>query len=58
MNKYHGLFAYRPFHIVSKMRSGRMLTADGKNVVIANKNNQASQIWAFDPVNKSINTQS
>lgn len=33
---------------MTAMRSKRLLTASGNNVVIANRNNQATQLWKFN----------
>jgi hypothetical protein len=38
-NKKNGFWVSRPFQILTTMRSRRLLTASGNNVVIANKNN-------------------
>jgi len=45
----NGLIPNKPFRIISKMKSGRVITRIGNNnVVIRNKNDREEQIFVFD----------
>lgn len=57
-NRTYGFYLNRPFRIVTMMKSKRCLTVNRSNVVIANKNNQSSQLWTFNPSTMTIQTQS
>jgi hypothetical protein len=47
LNKRFGLYVERPFHIISRMRSGRYLTALNRNFVIKTRNGRPDQTWIF-----------
>jgi hypothetical protein len=47
LNKDFGLYVERPFYIISRMRSGRYLTALGRNFVIKTRNGRPDQTWIF-----------
>jgi hypothetical protein len=36
------------------MKSGRLLTASGNNINIADKNNKSTQLWTFSDKTKTI----
>jgi hypothetical protein len=38
-NKSYGLYTNRPFHIVTRMNSGRMITVDGNRILLKTPNN-------------------
>jgi hypothetical protein len=39
------MYMNRPFNIVTKMRSGRMITVVGNRILLKTKNNQSSQVF-------------
>jgi hypothetical protein len=49
-----GLIPNKPFRLISKMKSGRVLTQTGNNVVIRTKNDKEAQIFILDPKTKTI----
>lgn len=49
-----GILPNKPFRIVTKLRSGRVLTRVGANVVIRNRNDREDQIFILDPKTGSI----
>lgn len=54
LNKDFGMYVQRPFHIVSKMASGRYLDIHGKNLVIRTQNRRLTQQWWFDQKSLTI----
>jgi len=48
------LIADKPFNIVSKMKGQRLLTLNGNNFVIADRNNNANQVFKYDSKSNSI----
>jgi hypothetical protein len=44
-NRSYGLYVNRPFNIVTRMKSGRMLTVAGNRILLKTKNNQSSQVF-------------
>jgi hypothetical protein len=53
-NGQDGLIPGKPFRLVSKMKSGRVLTQAGNNVVIRSKSDKEAQIFILDPKTKTI----
>jgi len=49
-----GIIPDKPFRLVTKMRSGRVLTRAGNNVVIRTRNDKEDQIFILDPKTNSI----
>jgi hypothetical protein len=58
LNKEYGLYVERPFHIISRMRSGRYLDLIGRNFVIKTSNGRTSQQWWFDQKSLTIKSKS
>jgi len=56
MNKDFNLKVDTPFHIVSKLKSGRYLDFLGRNLVIKTPNGRTSQIFYFHQLSKTIRT--
>lgn len=53
-NGQDGLIPNKPFRLVSLMKSGRVLTQTGNNVVIRTKNDKEAQIFILDPSSNTI----
>jgi len=50
----NGLIPNKPFRLVTAMKSNRVLTRTGNNVVIRDRNDREEQIFVFDSKSKSI----
>jgi len=48
MNTDFGFKVETPFHIVSKLKSGRYIDLVGRNMVIKTSNGRNTQEWYFD----------
>lgn len=53
-NGQDGLIPGKPFRLVSQMKSGRVLTQAGNNVVIRTRNDKEAQIFILDEKSKTI----
>ena len=53
-----GLFANRPFRIISKLPSGRLMSVQGSNVVVKDRSKDMSQVWMYVERNSCIKSQS
>lgn len=49
-----GIIPDKPFRLVTKLRSGRVLTRTGNNVVIRSRNDKEDQIFVLDSKTKNI----
>jgi hypothetical protein len=49
-----GLFANRPFRIISKLPSRRLMTVVGRNVVVKDRSQDMSQVWMYVEKNSCI----
>jgi hypothetical protein len=59
LNKNFGLIVERPFHIVTRMRSGRYIDiVSGRNLVLKTRNGRNTQIFWFDQKSLTIKSKS
>lgn len=58
MNTDFGFKVDCPFHVVSKLPSGRYLDIIGRNIVIKTPNGRKTQEWYFDQKSKTVKTKS
>jgi hypothetical protein len=49
-----GLFANRPFRIISKLPSKRLMAVQGSNVVVKDRSGDMSQVWMYVERNSCI----
>jgi len=49
-----GIIPEKPFRIISRLRSGRAVTREGKNIVIKDKNGNQNQLFVYDSRSGSI----
>jgi hypothetical protein len=54
LNKDFGLYVERPFHVSTKLPSGRYLDTIGNNIVIKTPNGFNTQQWYFDQKTRTI----
>jgi hypothetical protein len=47
-NRSYGLYVNRPFNIVTRMRSGRILTVANNRILLKTKNNQSNQVFMLN----------
>lgn len=53
-NVQQGIIPGKPFRLVTKMRSGRVLTRVGNNVVIRSRNDKEDQVFILDSKTQTI----
>ena len=57
LNKHFNLYVERPFHIQTRLPSGRYLDVLGRNLVIKTPNGRKSQVFWFDQRSLTIKSQ-